>query len=97
MTGRIDEIQLIDLAGDRFERERDALRLDGDAPLPLQIHRVEHLGLHLPRIETAAFLDESIRQSRFAVINMSNDGKIADILHLGLGLGQTIDYTGRRW
>ena len=47
--------------------------------------RVEHLGLHLPRVETAAFLDESIGQSRFAVINMSNDGKIADILHLGLG------------
>ncbi len=85
MTGRIDEIQLIDLAGDRFERERDALRFDGNAPLPLQIHRVEHLSLHLPRIETAAFLDESIRQSRFAMINMSNDGKVADILHLGLG------------
>ena len=44
--------------------------------------RVEHLGLHLPRIEAAAFLDESVRQRRFAVIDMSNDGKIADILHL---------------
>ena len=66
----------------RFEAERDALRFDGDAALALQIHRVEHLRLHFPRIETAAFLDESIGQRRFAVINMSNDGKVADILHL---------------
>ena len=65
--------------------ERDALRLDGDAPFALQIHRVEHLGLHFPRIEAAAFLNEPVCQSRFAVINMSNDGKIADILHRGLG------------
>src|SRR6202790_3613778 len=85
MTRSIDEVQLVQLAGDGFDRERDALRFDGDASLPLQIHRVEHLGLHLPRLETAAFLDESIRQSRFAVINMSNDGKVADILHLGRG------------
>jgi hypothetical protein len=39
--------------------------------------------LHLARIEPAAFLNESVRESRFAVVNMSNDGKIADILQTG--------------
>src|SRR5258708_20258014 len=86
MTRRVDEVQLVQLAGDGLERERDALRFDGDASFTLQIHRVEHLRLHFPGFETAAFLNESISQSRFAVINMSNDGKVADILHLRLGL-----------
>jgi hypothetical protein len=32
------------------------------------------------------------------VIDMRDDGKVTDILHLRAGLlGQTSDYTGRRW
>ena len=87
VSRRIDEIELIDLAGDRFETERHALCLDGDAALALQIHGIENLRLHLPSVETTALLDESIRQGRFAVIDVSNDRKVADILHQGLSWG----------
>ncbi len=73
VPGRIDEVELIDLAARRLETERHALRLDGDAPLALEVHRVEHLRLHFTGIETAALLNEAIGQRRFAVINMSND------------------------
>src|ERR1019366_5768513 len=75
------------LARDRFETERHALCLDGDATLALQIHGIENLRLHLPSVEATAHLDESIRQGRFAVIDVSNDRKVADILHQGLSWG----------
>src|SRR6202040_2338150 len=82
MPRGVDEIELVQLTGDRFEAQRHTLGFDGNAALALQIHAVENLGLHLARIESTAFLDEAISQCRFAVVNMSNDGKIADILHL---------------
>ncbi len=76
MPRRIDEIELVHLAGDGFECESDALRLDGDAPLALQVHGIEYLGLHFPGVEAPAFLDESIGQGRFAVVNMGDDRKV---------------------
>ncbi len=81
MPGRIDEIELVDLAGFGFEIERDARGFDGDAALALEIHRIEDLRLHLAGLESAALLNEAIGQGRFTVINMGNDREIADILH----------------
>ncbi len=62
MSGRIDEIELIDLAALRLEAEGHALRFDGDAALALEVHRVEDLCLHFPGIEAAALLDEAVGQ-----------------------------------
>src|ERR1700683_1932815 len=84
MTGPVDEIELVHLAALRFEAERHALRFDGNSPLAFEVHRVQHLRLHFSSIETAALLNEAIGQSRFTVVNMSNYGKVADILHQGL-------------
>ena len=82
MTGRVDEIQLIDFAVAGGVIERDALRLDGDAALFFQIHRVEHLLGHFTRLQSAANLDQTIRQRRLAVINVRDDGEIADVPHV---------------
>ncbi len=90
VSRRIDEIELIHLAAQRLEAQGHALRLDGDAALALEVHRVEHLGLHFPGIEAAAFLNEAVGQRRFAVINMSDDGEVADILHQGPGAGANL-------
>ena len=38
----------------------DSLRFDGNAPLPLQIHVVEHLRLHLPAGEKSCLLYNSV-------------------------------------
>ena len=81
VTGRVDEVELIDLAALGLEGERDALRLDGDPALALQIHGIQHLRLHLPGLEAAALLDEPIGQRRFTVIDVGDDGEIADIFH----------------
>ena len=49
--------------------------------LALQIHGIQDLRLHLAGLEAAALLDEPIGQRRFAVIDVGDDGEIADIFH----------------
>jgi len=83
MSGGVDEIELVDLAADGFERQGHALRFDGNPALAFQIHGIEHLRLHFAGIQAAALLNESVSQGRLAVIDMSNDREIANILHLG--------------
>ena len=53
--------------------------LDGDAALALQVHRVEHLRLHLSRGERAGHLEQAVGQRGFAVVNVRDDRKIADV------------------
>ena len=50
VPGRVDHVELVALAVLSVVVERDALRLDGDAALALEVHGVEHLGLHLARL-----------------------------------------------
>ena len=49
-----DEIDLVVEAVLGAIGQRDTLRLDGDAALPLEIHGIEHLIFHLTVGETAA-------------------------------------------
>ena len=83
---RIDEIELVVGAVLRLVLQGDALRFDGDAPFALQVHRIEHLRLHFSRLQPAAQLDEAVSQCRFAVVDVGNDGEVADVLHRGGGL-----------
>ncbi len=86
VSRRVDEIELVAGAVLRLVLQGDALRLDGDAPFALQVHRIEHLRLHFARLQAAAQLDEAVSQCRFAVVDVSDDGKVADVLHRGGGL-----------
>src|SRR5271165_6778346 len=52
------------------------MRLDRDAPLPLQIHRVEQLILLIPLFNGPGRLEQPIRQRGLAVIDMRDDAKI---------------------
>jgi hypothetical protein len=70
------------IAGGVLQRGR--LRLDGDAALALDIHRVEHLGFHLAVRQSTATLDDAISECRLAVVDMGNDGEVADVVHAGL-------------
>ena len=78
MARRVDEVQLVDLAVARVIIEAHGLRLDGDAALALDIHGIEHLLLHLPRRQAPAKLDQPVGERRFAVIDMGDDGEVAD-------------------
>ena len=75
---RVHQVELIELAVLGLVVEAHGLRLDGDAALALDVHRVEDLLLHVPVGDVAAQLDEPIREGRLSVVNVGDDGEIAD-------------------
>ena len=87
VAGRVDQIELIGFAVARDVVEPHRLRLDGNAALTLDVHRVEHLLLHLARGKAAADLDQPVGKRRLAMVDMRDDGKIADMLHGGSARG----------
>ena len=84
MSRGVDKVQGVCLPVLGLIAEGDGPGLDGDAPLPLQIHVVQQLTLHLPLGDGAAGLQQPVRQSGLAVVNMGNDGKIPDftLIHI---------------
>jgi hypothetical protein len=53
---------------------------DGDAALALQVHRVKDLLFHVAVGDGTGHLQHSVGQSTFAVIDMRDNGKIANPL-----------------
>ena len=78
MARGVNEVELIVLPVLGAVGQPDGPGLDGDAPLPLQVHVVQQLGLHVPRGYGVALLDEPVGQRGFAVVNVGDNGKIAD-------------------
>ena len=60
MARRVDKVQFVGFAVLRFIGQAHGLRLDGDAALALQLHRVEHLLLHLAFGECSRPLNQSV-------------------------------------
>ena len=79
MTRRVDEVQGIGLAVLRRVEDLYGAGLDGDAPLPLQIHVVQQLVCHLPLRHGVALFQQAIRQRGFTVVDVGDDGEIADM------------------
>jgi hypothetical protein len=63
--------------------------LDGDAAFQFKVHGIQHLGLHLTRRQGAGQLQQPVREGGFAVVNVGDDGEIADVLtiHEGMPIG----------
>ena len=80
MARGIDEVQLIVLPVLGTVGQPDSPSLDGDAPLPLQIHIVQQLVRHLPLCHCPAGLQQPVRQRGLAMVDVGNDRKISDIL-----------------
>ena len=81
MARRIDEIEVVHLTVTRLVLQCCCLRLDGDAPLFLDIHRVEHLRFHLPFGQASTALDQAVGQRGLTVVDVRNDGEISDVFH----------------
>ena len=77
---RVDQIQAIFVPILRGVVQANALRLDRDAALALEVHRVEHLRLHFALAERAGQLEQSVGQGRFAMVDVGDDAEIADVL-----------------
>ena len=81
MTRGVDKVKLIGFAIGRFIVQRHALRFDSYATLTLKIHGIENLRLHFTVRQATADLDNTVRQRRFTVVNVSYDRKVTYILH----------------
>ena len=81
---RVDQVQGVCLPVLGLIAEGDGPGLDGDAPLPLQVHVVQQLALHLPLGDGAAGLQQPVRQGGLAVVDVGDDGKIPDfaLIHM---------------
>ena len=89
MARGVDHVELIALPVLRAHVvQRDALGLDGDAALALELHGVQHLGLHLAVGQPAAQLDQAVCEGRFAVVDVGDDGEVTYIPHEALRYGK---------
>ncbi len=98
VAGGIDEVELVDLAVLGLVVERDAVGLDGDPAFALQVHGVEHLGFHFARSQATAHLNETVGQRRLAMVDVGDDGEIADMTQIthGSTLGKGCEPDARR-
>ncbi len=80
MSGGVDEVQHIVLAVLRLVVKTNGLGFDSNAALALDIHRVEDLVFHLTHVQPAGQLNEAVGQRRFAVVDMGDDRKIANMV-----------------
>ena len=78
MPRRVDEIEHIVLPVVGAVVEPDGARLNGDAALPLQLHIIQNLRLHLPFVHGAGLLQQPVGQRGFAVVDVGNNGKISN-------------------
>ena len=81
MARRVDQVQVVLAAVARPVAQRRGLRLDRDAALALELHRVEHLRVHLARRKPAGALDQPVGERALAVVDMGDDGEVANVVH----------------
>src|SRR5690606_22736774 len=96
VAGGVDEVEVVGLAVARGVRQRDRLRLDGNAALALDRIVVEHLGFHLARGQAAAELDDAVGQGRLAVVDVGDDGEVANVPHLVRSRGERPGFRAKR-
>src|SRR5947209_6392664 len=77
MPRRVGKIQPIFFSIFRRVTHRYRMRLDRDAALTFQIHRIEQLVLPFALLDCAGALEQSIGKRRLSVIDMRDDAEIA--------------------
>ena len=77
VAGRVDEVELVFLAVLGAVMQANALGLDGDAALALEVHRIEDLRGHLALGERAGQLEQAVGQGGFAVVDVRDDAEVA--------------------
>ncbi len=82
VAGRVDQVERVLLAVVGGVVQADRVRLDGDAALALQVHRVEDLRLHLARLQGAGDLEKAVGERRLAVVDVRDDRKVSDVLRV---------------
>ena len=84
VAGRVDQVEAVGQAVVRLVVEAHGAGLDRDALLALQVHRVEDLARHLPRIDRVGHLQQPVGERGLPVIDVGDDAEVAQA---GLGDG----------
>ena len=79
MARRVDQVELVRLSAE-LVAHADRVQLDRDSALPLELHRIEHLRLHLARLYGSGGLEEPIGQRRLAVVDVRDDREVSNPL-----------------
>ena len=69
------------------------MTLNGDAPLPFNVHGIEHLILKIPIGHHVSGLNPTVRQGGFPVVDMGDNTEIpdgADGIHLRMVFSLTL-------
>jgi hypothetical protein len=84
VPGSVDHVQGVRGAVD-LPRHPDRLALDRDAALALDVHPVEVLRAHGPRVDDPGDLQHPVGQRRLAVVDVRDDAEVPDQLRRGGG------------
>ena len=90
MTGGVDEVELVGVAVVRLVHHADGVCLDSDTTFALEVHGVEHLGLHLARGQRAGELEKAVGEGGLAMVDVRDDREVADVtwIHFVAGFPQ---------
>ena len=80
VAGRVDEVHDVSLP-----LEPNVLRLDRDAALALEVHRVEVLRAHVARVDRARHLEQAVGERRLPVVDVGDDAEAAKAVEGGQG------------
>ena len=86
VAGRVDQVQPVGEAVLRRVVEPHGARLDRDALLALEVHRVEDLARHLAGVDRVRELEQPVGERRLAVVDVGDDREVAQAV-LGDGHG----------
>ena len=82
MARGVDKVELVGITVLGVIIQRYRLRLDGNAALTLDIHRVENLFLELALGQATATLNQAIRQGRLAMVEVGDDREVSYVVQL---------------
>ena len=96
MAGGVNQVQHVLLAIVGRIVDADRVGLDGDTAFPLDIHAVEQLFLHVAILDRSGLLDEPVSKGGFAMVDMRDDGEIADMSEVCHGVGYVGSFVPRQ-
>ena len=77
MPRRVHEVEPVFDSVLRRVTHRDRVRLDGDAALALEVHRVEELSFRFTHLDRPRFFKQAIRQGGLAMVDVGDDAEIS--------------------
>ena len=80
MSRRVDQVEQVRLSIRRQVVHAHGVQLDRDAPLALEFIVVQDLLSHLTPVESAGLLEQPVGQRALAMIDVSDDAEVADMV-----------------